>query len=214
MHGDRDVVLECEPPVPGDVIGVRVGLERARDADACAFRRREVLLDRVGGVHHEGFASGGVTDQVGGAAKIVVDELAEQHHRKLTPPAARFLEVLPDAVAGLWPKSSRSLCRKFAAVDMSISGEGVAPAGPSDLAANAGPPELSPFAPRSVPRERNRPRDGGTSTEPTYPFSVKNGWRDLIAGPKDEHDRGLLTCAQGSSVGQVSPGRPRLRREP
>ena len=38
MDGDGDAVLEREPPVPGDVVGVRVRLEDARDADAAASR--------------------------------------------------------------------------------------------------------------------------------------------------------------------------------
>ena len=72
-------MLEREPPVPGDVIGVGVGLEHAHDADARFVSRFEVLLDRVRRVDQEGLPLAGVADQVGGAAEIVVDELAEQH---------------------------------------------------------------------------------------------------------------------------------------
>jgi hypothetical protein len=77
----------------GDVIGVCVRLEHAHDLDACMMRRLEVLLDRIGGVDHDGLAPGGISDQIGGAAEIVVDELAKQHQRKLTPTPASFLEV-------------------------------------------------------------------------------------------------------------------------
>ena len=79
MDGDRNPVLEREPSVPGHVIGVSVGLEDAHDSDACLGRRIEVLLDRVRGVDQERLPLAGVADQVGGAAEIVVDELAKQH---------------------------------------------------------------------------------------------------------------------------------------
>jgi copper transport protein len=92
-------VLEREPAVPGDVIGVRVGLEHPNDADARLVSRGEVLLDRVRRVDQEGLPLAGVADQVGGAAEIVVDELAEQHTRKLTLGAASFLEALTTRIA-------------------------------------------------------------------------------------------------------------------
>ena len=72
-------MLEREPPVPGDVIGMGVGLEHTHDADARLVSRLEVLLDRVRRVDQEGLPLAGVADQVGGAAEIVVDELAKQH---------------------------------------------------------------------------------------------------------------------------------------
>ena len=71
--------------MPGDVIGVGVRLQHAHDADARLFNRLEVLLDRVRGVDQERLPLAGVADQVGGAAEIVVDELAKQH----TPEANR-----------------------------------------------------------------------------------------------------------------------------
>src|SRR5256712_14176803 len=76
-------------------MGVGGGLEHANDADARLVSGREVLLDRVRRVDQEGLPLAGVADQVGGAAEIVVDELAEQHRRKLTVGAASFLEALP-----------------------------------------------------------------------------------------------------------------------
>ena len=94
MDGNRHSMLEREPSVPGDVIGVGVRLQHAHDADARFVSRLEVLLDRVRGVDQERLPLAGVADQVGGAAEIVVDELAKQHTRKLTPGAARFLEAL------------------------------------------------------------------------------------------------------------------------
>ena len=44
---DGDAVLEREPPVAGDVVGVRVRLEDAHDPDVVPLRLLEVLLDRV-----------------------------------------------------------------------------------------------------------------------------------------------------------------------
>jgi hypothetical protein len=59
-----------------------MGLEDTHDPDAGVFGRLEVLLDGVGGIDDERLAPTGVTDQIGGAAEIVVDELAEQHGRE------------------------------------------------------------------------------------------------------------------------------------
>jgi hypothetical protein len=75
-------LLERESSVPRDVIGVGMGLQYSDDAHSrfvCGF---EVLLDRVRGVDQEGLPLAGVADQVGGAAEIVVDELAKQHTRE------------------------------------------------------------------------------------------------------------------------------------
>ena len=72
-------MLEREPSVPGDVIGMGVRLQHAHDADSRFVSRLEVLLDRVRGVDQERLPLAGVADQVGGAAEIVVDELAKQH---------------------------------------------------------------------------------------------------------------------------------------
>ena len=48
MDAHRDAVLEREPPVPGEVVGVRVRLDRADDADVAPLGLVEVLLDREG----------------------------------------------------------------------------------------------------------------------------------------------------------------------
>jgi hypothetical protein len=82
MHGNRHAVLEREPPVSGDVIGVRVCLEDSDDADSRLVCSLDVLLGGVRGVDQEGLPLAGVADQVGSAAKIVVDELAEQLERE------------------------------------------------------------------------------------------------------------------------------------
>ena len=82
VHANRQAVLEREPAVAGDVVGVRVRLEHADDPDAVPLGLVEVLLDRVGRVDEERLARLLVSDEVGGAAEIVVDELAEEHVRR------------------------------------------------------------------------------------------------------------------------------------
>ena len=82
MDEDGHVVLEGEASVAGDVVGVRVRLEHPHDPDGLVLGDLQVLLDRVSGIDHERLARGGIADQVGGAAEIVVDELAKQHIRE------------------------------------------------------------------------------------------------------------------------------------
>src|SRR5207302_9892990 len=94
MDRGRHAVLERESPVTGDVICVGMGLEHPNDAHARVVRRLEVLLDRVRGVNQDGLPLAGVANQVGGAAEIVVDELAKQHIREANSAPASFLEAL------------------------------------------------------------------------------------------------------------------------
>ena len=79
---DRDgqSLLERQAAVAGDMVGVRVGLEDARDAQAL---RRGLLEERLDGerrVDEHCLAGLFVTDQVRRAAEVVVDELAQEHH--------------------------------------------------------------------------------------------------------------------------------------
>ena len=57
---------------------------RARSARRPSRRGVEVRLDRERGVDHDRLARVGVADEVGAAAEVVVDELAEEHARNLT----------------------------------------------------------------------------------------------------------------------------------
>ena len=84
MDGNGDALLERESSMSGDVVGVRVRLEHAHDAKAFLLGRFEVRLDRVGGVDDERLSCPRVTDQIRGAAEIVVDELAEHHEPEAT----------------------------------------------------------------------------------------------------------------------------------
>ena len=79
MDVDGNAVLEREPAVPGDVVGVRVRLEHARDPHVPLLGLLEVRLDRVRGIDDHGLTRGLVADQVGRAAEIVVDELPKLH---------------------------------------------------------------------------------------------------------------------------------------
>ena len=81
MDAHRDAVLEREPPVPGEVVGVRVRLDRADDADIALRGFFEILLDREGRIDHDRVTGTGIADEVGGAAERVVDELREDHGR-------------------------------------------------------------------------------------------------------------------------------------
>ena len=72
-------MLEREPAVPGEVIGVRVGLDDADDLDSALRGRREHALDRVRRIDDRGDAGFLVTDQVRRAPEIVVQELLEEH---------------------------------------------------------------------------------------------------------------------------------------
>ena len=81
MDAHRDAVFECEPPMPGEVVGVRVRLDRADDADVALRGLLEVLLDREGRIDDDRVTGTGIADEVGGAAERVVDELREDHGR-------------------------------------------------------------------------------------------------------------------------------------
>ncbi len=64
MDRHRNVVLQREPAVTGDVVGVRVRLEHARETEPMLLGRLEVGLDLVGGVDDERLALGRVADEV------------------------------------------------------------------------------------------------------------------------------------------------------
>ena len=76
---DRDAVLEREPAVAGEVVGVRVRLDRPHDLDPRRAASREERLDRVGRVDDRGDTCFLVADQVRRTAEVVVHELLEQH---------------------------------------------------------------------------------------------------------------------------------------
>ncbi len=80
-----------QPPVPGDVVGVVVRLQHVLDADAAVAGELEVLVDLEARIDDRGDAGALVTDQVGGAAEVVVGDLLEEHRPRppLSPPPPR-----------------------------------------------------------------------------------------------------------------------------
>ena len=76
---DRRAGGRGQPAVAGDVVGVVVGLEDVLDAHAHVARELEVLVDLEARVDDGGDARVLVADQVGGAAEVVVGDLAEDH---------------------------------------------------------------------------------------------------------------------------------------
>ena len=79
VDADREPVLECEPPMTRDVVGVRVRLDDADEAHAAPLGFLEVLLDRERRVDDDGRSRALVADEVGSAPESVVDELREDH---------------------------------------------------------------------------------------------------------------------------------------
>ena len=79
-----NAVLEGEPAVPGKVVGVRVGLDHADDADVVPLGLLEVLLDRERRVDDDGLAGSRIADDVRRTAERIVDELREDHRPRPT----------------------------------------------------------------------------------------------------------------------------------
>ena len=78
---DPDVVLERQPPMAGEMVCVRVRLDRPHDPDAAPLGRRQHGLDRVRRIDDRGDARILVADQVRRTAEVVVNELLEQHEQ-------------------------------------------------------------------------------------------------------------------------------------
>ena len=86
VNRDGQAELEREPTVAGDVVGVGVGLEDAREAHAAASHSASTSSTASGGSTTTASPAALVADEVGGAAQILVDELPEQHAPTLAPP--------------------------------------------------------------------------------------------------------------------------------
>ena len=79
---DRRPGRPRQPPVPGDVVGVVVGLQHVPDPHPVQPRQAPVGLDVPLRVDDRRDARFAVGDQVGGAAEVLVDDLAEEHGRE------------------------------------------------------------------------------------------------------------------------------------
>ena len=79
MDRDRHSVLEREPPVPREMVGMGVRLDRPHDRDVALRRFRQHRLDRIGRIDDRRNARILVADQIRGTAEVVVNELLEQH---------------------------------------------------------------------------------------------------------------------------------------
>jgi hypothetical protein len=80
-HGARG---PRQAAVPRDVVRVGMGLENVLDADAVESAEAQVGVDVPLRVDDGGDAGRAVADQVGGAAQVLVDDLAEQHRGRLS----------------------------------------------------------------------------------------------------------------------------------
>ena len=76
---DRRAGRAGEAAVAGDVVGVVVGLQHVLDPHPVQAAEVQVGVDVPLRVDHRGDAGCGVADQVGGAAEVLVDDLAEEH---------------------------------------------------------------------------------------------------------------------------------------
>ncbi len=79
VNRDRDAELESQSPVARHMVCVRMRLEDAHDPDTPLGRLVDVLLDRERRIDDYGGAGSLVSDEIGSAAEIVVDELREDH---------------------------------------------------------------------------------------------------------------------------------------
>ena len=79
MHVDRRARRGGQPAMAGDVVGVVVGLEDVLDSHAQVAGQLEVLVDVEARVDDGGHTGLVVADEIGRAAEVFVDELAEDH---------------------------------------------------------------------------------------------------------------------------------------
>ncbi len=93
VHADGDPVLECEPTVSGDVVGVCVRLDRPDDPHPAPLGLLQDRLDRERRVDDCRDRGVFVTHEITRTAQIVVQELVEDHDPTVAPGPAIDLEV-------------------------------------------------------------------------------------------------------------------------
>ena len=104
VHPHRQIVLQREASVSGDMVGVRVRLEDGDETHVSPLRLGEDCVDCIGRVDHDGDPRLLVSDEVRRAAEVVVHELPKQHGATVAPRAAMNPEVIG---AGPWPARAR-----------------------------------------------------------------------------------------------------------
>jgi hypothetical protein len=75
MNAHRDPVLQRQPAVTGDVVGVRVSLDRPNDMNSQVLRLGEDRLDRERRVDDDRFPRLLAAHEIRGTAEIVVQDL-------------------------------------------------------------------------------------------------------------------------------------------
>jgi hypothetical protein len=95
VDADRDALLEREPAVSRDVVGVRVRLEHADQPDAVSLGLHQHGFDLIRRVDDDRYAGELVADEVRGAAQVIVQELLEQHGATLPPGSAMYPKAAP-----------------------------------------------------------------------------------------------------------------------
>ena len=111
VDADRNAVLEGEAAVPGDVVGVRVRLDRSHDPKPALLGLGEQRLDRKRRVDDHGDARFFVSHEVTRATEIAVQELMEDHGATVAPGPAITLEVSA-AGRSRGPRRSRARPRR------------------------------------------------------------------------------------------------------
>ena len=97
------------PAAPGHVVGVRVRLQHARDAQPVRRGEVEVPADVPGRVDDGGLA--GVADQVRRAPQVLVDELAEDHATASALGSGQAAFADPERNGFASPVASSKVCR-------------------------------------------------------------------------------------------------------
>ena len=89
MDVDRRAGGAGEAPMSGDVVGVVVGLQHVLDPHPVQPRQAAVGIDVPLRIDHRRVPRIAIGDQIGGAAEVLVDDLAEEHDRPLQASAVR-----------------------------------------------------------------------------------------------------------------------------
>ena len=80
MDVNRGARRDGQAPMPGDVVGMVMRLEDVLDVNARVASEAQVLVDLETRVHHGGHTSVLISDEVGGAAEVVVSDLPKEHY--------------------------------------------------------------------------------------------------------------------------------------